>query len=812
VAADKTRDKEIKSMTSPISTDDMTHAPAIRAARKIPPAWPLDATVAVNPFLGRSGEGFGTATDELERLTGTRMLPSRDWFRSRLDAGEIANHHLEAAAAALGVKLDLAELHAALEADISPREALPTIADLATQSTGTDWKALAGERIGHWAAGFFDTGQALWTRPANLVAWKDWRDFARNDLTTEIHGLTGFASEADAAPANSAEFIALALQDLAIPASTQDSYLQALLLDLGGWAQMARQRLWIAEKAGGTDQTITDLLAIRLFWDWHLARQFEHQLEQPGLAIAHAWAGSGSEDRDRLADQVWQTAAEYAAQEALNAAFQADHGPTGPARPDLQAVFCIDVRSEVFRRALESTDGSVETIGFAGFFGITTAHHSGGSDVVENRMPVLVDAGFQSVEGDQDDTEHAKKDLADRYRARARRAWGRFKLAAVSSFAFVESAGLTYLAKLGKDALIRVSGKSRPRPRPCLSPMPALETRIQTAETVLRAMSLTDNFARLVLLVGHGADVVNNPAASALQCGACGGHSGAVNARLLAGILNDPSVRDGLAARGLPVPDDTIFVAALHDTVSDTVTLFHDDHPSPDHTEDLARTRARLASAGKACRAERVERLPGASRHGQLSRRGRDWAQTRPEWGLAGCRAFIAAPRHRTVGAGLSGQAFLHSYDWRADEEFSILELILTAPVVVASWINLQYYGSAVAPDVFGSGNKLLHNVTGGIGVVEGNGSALRAGLPWQSVHDGERLVHDPLRLSVCIEAPIEAINGVLAKHGSVRELFDNHWLHLLAQDETGCLAWRYTGDLTWAAIDPGASASQRAA
>jgi hypothetical protein len=31
-------------------------------------------------------------------------------------------------------------------------------------------------------------------------------------------------------------------------------------------------------------------------------------------------------------------------------------------------------------------------------------------------------------------------------------------------------------------------------------------------------MSLTSNFARLVLLVGHGASVVNNPNASGLHC------------------------------------------------------------------------------------------------------------------------------------------------------------------------------------------------------------------------------------------------------------------------------------------------------
>jgi hypothetical protein len=130
-----------------------------------------------------------------------------------------------------------------------------------------------------------------------------------------------------------------------------------------------------------------------------------------------------------------------------------------------------------------------------------------------------------------------------------------------------------------------------------------------------------------------------------------------------------------------------------------------------------------------------------------------------------------------------------------------VLELIMTAPMIVASWISLQYYGSTVAPKIFGGGNKLLHNVTGGIGVVEGNGGLLRAGLAWQSVHDGECLVHEPLRLSVCIEAPAEAITDVLRRHQDVRDLCDNHWLHLFQLDETGRMAWRYAGDLQWTAV-----------
>ena len=243
------------------------------------------------------------------------------------------------------------------------------------------------------------------------------------------------------------------------------------------------------------------------------------------------------------------------------------------------------------------------------------------------------------------------------------------------------------------------------------------------------------------------------------------------------------------------LPADTLFVAGLHNTTTDEITL-HVDSPAPGHSADLAQARQWLAAAGGLARGERALRLPGAAA-ATIAARAANWAEVRPEWGLAGCAAFIAAPRGATRHSDLGGRAFLHSYDWQADAGFGTLELILTAPVVVASWISLQYYGSAVAPGAFGGGNKLIHNVTGGIGVIEGNGGRLRAGLPWQAVHDGKGLVHDPLRLSVMIEAPQEAILDVLARHDRVRALFDNGWLHLFAL-EGGRIAARYRPGLAW--------------
>lgn len=82
--------------------------------------------------------------------------------------------------------------------------------------------------------------------------------------------------------------------------------------------------------------------------------------------------------------------------------------------------------------------------------------------------------------------------------------------------------------------------------------------------------------------------------------------------------------------------------------------------------------------------------------------------------------------------------------------------------------------------------------------MIEGNGGVLRAGLPWQAVHDGEALQHEPLRLSVMIEAPREEILRVLENHPGVRALFDNGWLHLFTL-KNGKVEARYLPGLAFA-------------
>lgn len=794
-----------------IDTDDKPlDLPALQAAveaaaRQIPPLWPLASHVAVNPFLGQTRETLAEAAGRLARAGGVPVTMPRRWYYGRIAAGEITDNDLDAAIRAsphARKPADVAALKATTTQARPAPKPLPTIADLAAETSGVDWPGIVADRFGAWAGGYFDRGQALWAAPRGKSAWAAWRAYATHDLTPEIMGLKGFAAFVADAPETPTEAIARAVSRLGAGETARGSYFHRLLLSLGGWAQYARYTLWRAELAGGTDSTITDFLAIRLLWEEVLFAQYEAAICGGWARVRQAHEAPLAPTMDDIGDEILQEAAERAAQRKLSNVLAEPASEVSTARPALQAAFCIDVRSEVFRRALEAVDPSIRTLGFAGFFGVFAKHRRFASDVDELRLPVLLNPVFTTCSGGE---ESKADDLGMRYKARAKRAWGRFKLAAVSSFAFVEAMGPIYISKLVRDALGLNPMPVPNDPPPRFDPELALETKITSAEAVLRAMSLTKGFGRVILLVGHGANVVNNPHASGLHCGACGGYSGEVNARLLALLLNDVDVREGLRTRGISVPTDTLFVGGLHDTTTDRVTLYDHDVPTHNHAADLKKVRQWLQAAGKAARGERALRLPRAADEREVGLRARDWAEVRPEWGLAGCQAFIAAPRARTTGRSLEGRAFLHDYDWRQDSVngFGVLELIMTAPVVVASWISLQYYGSTVAPEMFGSGNKLLHNVVGGIGVFEGNGGLMRAGLPWQSVHDGERCIHDPLRLSVCIEAPREAMTEVIERHDGVRALFDNRWLHLFAMDKEGRLAYRYSGNLAWEAVGP---------
>ena len=330
------------------------------------------------------------------------------------------------------------------------------------------------------------------------------------------------------------------------------------------------------------------------------------------------------------------------------------------------------------------------------------------------------------------------------------------------------------------------------------------------------------------MLLGHAGHVTNNPFAAGYDCGACGGNGGFVNARVAAAILNDPGVREALRDRGIDVPGDTVVVPGLHETTRDRITLLP-EVPLTEHQRSLLDSvEADLARASASTATERFARLPGLGRERGMDRsadgqsgadvrtdhvrraldaRAGDWAETRPEWGLAGNAALIVGPRELTRGLNLDGRTFLHSYRPEADPGSAALEVILTAPLVVAQWINSGYAFATLDPERFGAGDKVVQNPVGGIGVLTGSHGDLRLGLPLQSVSAGTAdpsglPAHEPVRLSVVVSAAREDVAAIIDRQPSVRRLLAGRWIMLVVLEPGSPTPWRWT-DEGWAEARP---------
>jgi uncharacterized protein len=801
------------------------------ACSRIAPLWPLKNFIAVNPFFGLSDHSFQEASDTLARITGNNLYMSRNYYRKQLANGRISREDIEQAIAHCGSQLDAKTVERTLATEAPrPKLGMAAVSEVLERVEGGLWSSFVTERISLHCAAYFDLGQSIVAMPwRNLSLYASWCKAATIDRSPAMMGLHKFRTAVASLPADPRAAIAQAIKLLGIPDAAVERYLHASLISIGGWAAWARYLRWQAELTGSRDDSIVNLLAIRLAWDMLL---FD---EKRSPALVARWremlaASMRHPSAKRKAaaeiDRIMLNAMEIGFQRSVISGLSSAPSFGQKIRPAAQAAFCIDVRSEVFRRSLETVAPMVQTIGFAGFFGIFIEHVPLGSSVGRTHVPIIFNPAYRiydRVKGG---------DVATLIEQRQQRiglskAWKGFKLSASSCFSFVEAAGLSYAPKLLTDSL----GWTRPVPDPSchgiakqdigrigptLEAMPKMQCcshhtdsgipqsdRTNHAERILRAMTMTENFGRLVLLAGHGSTSVNNPHATSLDCGACAGQTGEASARVVVALMNDPMVRRGLAGKGIHIPADTWFIAALHDTTTDDVRLYDTDDVPAALSQDLAQLRQWLEQAGDLARMERsallgIAGLPDRAVAENVRHRSRDWSQVRPEWALANNATFIAAPRLRTAGMNMEGRAFLHEYVWEKDSGFQILELIMTAPMVVANWINMQYYGSVVDNSRFGSGNKVLHNVVGGaIGVLEGNGGDLRVGLPMQSLHDGKRWVHEPLRLSVFIEAPQAQMDDVISRHELVRQLVENGWLHLFRISDDGTV-YRRIANADW--------------
>ena len=481
-------------------------------------------------------------------------------------------------------------------------------------------------------------------------------------------------------------------------------------------------------------------------------------------------------------------------------------------RPSAQLVFCMDDREEGTRRHLEERDPTVETLGAAAHFGVPS-YWRGLDDTHATASTPVVIVPANEVR------ERPRADSAGQYEAHRRRhgvrVWLRDALhheirrnLLSSTLGIALAAPAAAAALAGKVFAPRAFGQwaQRLQRRVDLKvpteveitaaaydgvPGPAnvqagfvTEEQVSRVEHFLRGIGLTDGLAPLVVIMGHGSDSDNNPHLSAYNCGACSGNHSGPNARIFAAMANRPAVRALLRARQVVIPDDCWFVAAEHNTCSETIT-WYDADLIPDALlgafERLDRT---LQQVGRQHAHERCRKFASApvdpspeQALEHVVERTLDFSQARPELGHATNACALIGRRAFSQGLFLDRRAFLISYDPTRDPDGSVLESVLLANAPVGAGINLEYYFSTVDNEHYGAGSKVTHNLAGFFGVMDGAASDLRTGLPEQMIE-----IHEPIRLLVVVEAQTEVLSAIYGRQPALQELIGNGWLLLAAK------------------------------
>lgn len=780
---------------------------ALKVAASIAPAWPLDQSVAVNPWWQQRHSDIAQIFAKQAVICGITGLMNKSYYR-KLWGKQITPQHLSQALAELHSPLTPAQLeedlqHNDTELTFRWKTLAMLMDEVIPSQQGHSWAQEIVQQVSQFIALYhqyperFDStgknGEHLYQSWLEVVARdKGIKTLLGVDLLAGFRALpktiNGLFEEAGNRWQNTWENSAGA-----------EAFMLASLHQLSGWAGW---QSWLDWQAGLENQHIDvphtlGLSAILLAWDTVLMQWLRQHHGNTAATIRQAIHHQASHigASYHLAQQqlaplwVWQRALELSVQCPWIAQIKAAKPVRELDRPELQAIFCIDVRSEPMRRALESQSSGIETLGFAGFFGIPVRYQTWDGSLSRPQLPGLLAPNLVARQTHKQ---------PERILRLTKLGWQNSLEKPSSNLGMVEAGGLLKLISLFKRVVLQ-HGTENPVNRDVRNnaqwdlernqqPLTASE-KAELGAGILKAMGISKRLAKVVLLSGHGSQTCNNHTSSSLDCGACGGQTGEVNVKVLAWLLNDPAVRAEMPSFGVTVPADTHFYAAMHNTTTDDLNVF-DAPDAPWNTWiNEASNQARITRAAQFA----VPEAPDAAQaHRFFKQRATNWAQMRPEWGLCNNAGVFIAPRSLTRNLNFAGRAFLHEYHVSEDPEFTQLEKIMTAPLLVMNWINLQYYASVTAPEKYGSGNKLLHNVVGGhIGVFEGNGGDLRIGLSNQSVHDGKQYRHQPVRLSTFIQAPQAAIEAIMLRHQVVADLVNNGWLFLYQLDEHQQV-WQY--------------------
>jgi uncharacterized protein YbcC (UPF0753/DUF2309 family) len=755
-----------------------------QAAKVIGKTWPLYTFVASNPLSGYENTSFIDAVSAAQRNFGAQAFPKAKLYRQAFEKGAIDRKVLTSILKENGFS-DTPEYYLA---QMESHQISKTLNE----------NHVVDRIMAKWLSSFMDEGLAEWDMPYKSEGfYTAWRFLVIYDSETGTTALRDI-------PKTSIETLSQLLAPYDV--SEYTTIFKHHLASLPGWTGYINHRT-ISESDWQNEFPISlvDYLAARLW-----------TAEKLSLSIVPEKAPESDLSDLTIMQNIWLKAWEQSWQGQLVQTLEKESiiaSGSQDSVPDAQMVFCIDTRSELIRRHVEAT-GNYETFGYAGFFGIAMDYESLSDGITRKACPPIVGSAYKVTEISQDGaneqlTAYKKKLTVSNFTDYFLK---RMKNMLPSAFGYVEGSGLFYgllltartllprkLYKAGNQKASIMENTCQPSINKATKQGDPLGIPLNEKVAIVKsAFALTGwkDFAPLIIFAGHGSHSANNPFSSSLDCGACAASPGRHNARMLAKLANLPEVRKVLKEKhNLVIPESTIFIGAEHNTTTDDIVLFDVEVPSS-HKELVKNLKTNLVRAQKTATQDRLGSKGNSVANAQ--KKANNWGETRPEWGLAKNAGFIVGPRSLTKNTNLDSRCFLHSYDWQSDKEGKALEGIMQGPMVVTQWINNHYYFSTIDNDVYGGGSKITHNVTGKFGVVQGNGGDLKMGLPLQSLFGSDdAMYHQPLRLSVMIQAPLNRVLDILSRNPNLKTLLDNQWIYLMIMDPTqDNQVIRYSNDL----------------
>ena len=663
----------------------------------------------------------------------------------------------------------------------------------AISSSITDDKILmANKQTMQWCQLFFDEGQATIAMPYKKLGL--YQAVIRLEHYSQADGhILDIISKL---PDNAYEAVAFLVDALLLKESDRVEVFSYLLTSLSGWSSYIA---YIADSRKDDFYKFIkiDYLAVRLLH----AYIYNVQLKKRNLIV------NTKQVEDHL-QRIQASEQEY--DEIFLKSIIKSVASIGTSKPGkIQFLFCIDVRSEQIRRVIEN-EGSYQTFGAAGFFNVPIAVHDVLLGQKFNTCPVFVKPSHtiknQLLCNRQECAVYQEAKVSFKIIFDA--IYKALKYTFTAPFALVEVLGPWSICWMFicsffsvKSAKLKNFFSRKEAVKDCTWPAiekdkqghgMTLEEQAMYAKNLLQSIGLvrSEAFGSLIVLTSHVAVTTNNAVEALLNCGACGGNSGLVNAKVMASILNQVEIRKKLAQGGIVIPDHSYFIAAEHNTTTHKVLLY-DSQEFKKVDVDIKQELDQLLH--NVTQKLQQKSLPKAVR------RSSDWSEILPEWGAAKNTALCIAPRSITQDIDLQGRVFLHSYDYKVDETGKCLDSILQGPLVVAHWINAQYLFSSLEPVLYGSGSKVTQNVIGKLGVMQGNMSDIMTGLSLQSLYKrADSLYHEPIRLRVVIQAPLSTVLKIIQKHTILHNLCKNQWIFLFCINPKDNQMYQLSQELIW--------------